>query len=170
MPLKKKPRRMRRRLKRLMGSEKGVSALNKALEHLGRREYYREELKQKLKSKGYPSEEIEAALDRLQQGGQLSELRYLEAYIFERQRKLYGPNWIRAQLSGKGFDDQTIAQALRDDTINWYENMRRCYDKKFGADKVTDAKEKVRRRNYLYRRGFGLDLINKLFSEHEVIQ
>lgn len=153
-----------------MATRQAASVLEKALEYLGRREYYRQELKQKLKNKGYPLAEIDETLEQLQRSGKLSEQRYLEAYVFDRQRRLYGPQWIRTRLVYKGFDRATIDLALCDDLIDWYENMRRCCNKKFGSDNTTDAKEKVRRRNYLYRRGFLPDMINQLFGEYDDIQ
>ncbi len=153
-----------------MATKQRAPALEKALEYLGRREHYRRELKQKLKAKGYSPAEIDEALERLQQSGKLSEQRYLEAYIFERQRRLYGPRWIRAQLICKGFAAEATDAALSDDTIDWHENMRRCCDKKFGEGGTTDAKEKIRRRDYLYRRGFMPEMINRLFGEYDDIQ
>lgn len=139
------------------------SALAQALKYLARREHYRKELKQKLKA--WPAQEVDDALDQLQQDGHLSDHRYIEAYIHQQRRKLYGPQWITLQLKHKGFDEGEIRQALDGDAADWRENLRRCYDKKCAGKAPADGKEKARMKNYLYRRGYPLDQINSLLRE-----
>lgn len=146
-----------------MPKKPASSALDSALNYLSRREYYRQELCSKLLKKGHPRTEVEALLNRLEKDGSLSDRRYLDAFIYAKQRKLYGPQWIRAQLRSKGFTSEAIEQALEDCEADWQDNLKRCYDKKCAGQQPADITGQRKVQSYLYRRGYPSELIKKLF-------
>jgi regulatory protein len=65
----------------------------------------------KLGGKGFPSDEIEASVQRLIQQGFLSEARFAEAFMRARMRRGETP-WLAAQKARlRGVDDQVLAVA-----------------------------------------------------------
>jgi len=139
--------------------------LKKALQYLARREYYSAELKWKLMGRGYREDAVDEVIEELTAGGQLSDGRFIEAYITERQRRLYGPERIRMELLGKGFDEARIGGALAQAEDRWLDNARRCCRKRFGEAPPADGGEYAKRRDYLYRRGYSVPLIRAALSD-----
>ena len=138
--------------------------LKKALKYLARREHYSTELKWKLISRGYREEAVNQVIEELTVGGQLSDQRFLEAYVLERQRRLYGPERIRMELLSKGFDEARVGGAIAEAEDHWLDNARRCCRKRFGETAPEDRGDHARRRNYLYRRGYPAGLIRTVLS------
>ena len=139
--------------------------LRKALQYLARREYYREELKRKLKKGGYREQAVEEALAALSADGRLSDERFVEAYVAERRRRLYGAERIRMELMSKGLDEALVARALAGGGDRWFENAERCCRKRFGETPPADYREYAKRRNYLHRRGYSADVIRRLLPD-----
>ena len=139
--------------------------LQKALKYLARREHYREELKRKLNRDGYRGEAVDEALARLTAGGQLSDARFVEAYVAERRRRLYGPERIRLELIHKGLDEAAIGRCVEAGVEGWFENARRCCRKRFGEASPADYAEYAKRRNYLHRRGYSADVIRRVLAD-----
>ena len=65
---------------------------------LARREHSAFEIRRKLKLRDIDNDEIEQAVQRLQQEGLLSDERYAESYIHMRMNKGYGPLKIELEL------------------------------------------------------------------------
>ena len=111
---------------------------------------------------------MEEALTRLTISGQLSDARFVEAYVAERRRRLYGPQRIRLELMNKGFDEAAVRRALGAGDGCWFEAARHCLRKRFGeappADPA-DYAEYARRRNYLHRRGYPADVIRLVLPD-----
>jgi SOS response regulatory protein OraA/RecX len=84
-----------------------------ALRALGVRWHGDRELSLKLRTRGYDAEAIAAALGRLREEGWLDDLRYAEAYARGRARKHFGPERVRAELIGRGINDRTAAEAVK---------------------------------------------------------
>lgn len=103
-----------------------------AMDLLAQREHGRVELTRKLRQRGAPPEMIDSALDRLADEGLLSESRYLESFIASRARGGYGPQRIREELAQRGLPRGDIDQALRDADIDWGEQLREVWQRKFG--------------------------------------
>ncbi len=83
-----------------------------AMNYLSRREHTRQELLHKLLDKDYPQDEVEQALDRLEDQGLLSESRFAEAFVRQRQLRGSGPLKIRAELRQKGLNENLLDQFL----------------------------------------------------------
>ena len=133
-----------------------------AMDLLARREHGRVELMRKLRKRGAPEELIEAALQRLAEEGLLSEARYLESFVAYKARAGYGPQRIREELGQRGLARGDIDQALRDSGIDWFEQLRETWQRKFAGRLPVDARERAQQGRFLAYRGYSLDMIGRL--------
>lgn len=133
-----------------------------AMDLLARREHGRVELMRKLRKRGAPEELIEAALQRLAEEGLLSEARYLESFVAYKARAGYGPQRIREELGQCGLARGDIDQALRDSGIDWFEQLRETWQRKFAGRLPVDARERAQQGRFLAYRGYSLDMIGRL--------
>ena len=129
---------------------------------LARREHGRVELMRKLRKRGAPEELIEAALQRLAEEGLLSEARYLESFVAHKARAGYGPQRIREELGQRGLASGDIDQALRDSGIDWFEQLRETWQRKFAGRLPVDARERAQQGRFLAYRGYSLEMIGRL--------
>lgn len=129
---------------------------------LARREHGRVELTRKLRKRGAPDELIEAALQLLAEEGLLSEARYLESFIAYRARAGYGPQRIREELGQRGLARSDIEQALRDSGIDWFEQLRETWQRKFAGQLPADVRERAQQGRFLTYRGYSLEMIGRL--------
>ena len=132
-----------------------------AMDLLARREHGRVELTRKLRQRGAADELINAALDRLAEQGLLSETRYLHSFVASRARGGHGPMRIREELAQRGLPREAIEQALNEAEIDWNEQLRAVWQRKFGQLPV-DARERAQQGRFLAYRGYPLDLIGRL--------
>lgn len=133
-----------------------------AMDLLARREHGRVELMRKLRKRGAPEELIEAALQRLAEEGLLSEARYLESFVAYKARAGYGPQRIREELGQRGLARGDIDQALRDSGIDWFEQLRETWQRKFAGRLPIDARERAQQGRFLAYRGYSLEMIGRL--------
>ncbi|MBD2838200.1 recombination regulator RecX [Pseudomonas sp. JM0905a] len=132
-----------------------------AMDLLAQREHGRVELTRKLRQRGAPPELIDSALDRLTEEGLLSESRYLESFIASRARGGYGPQRIREELAQRGLPRGDIDQALREADIDWGEQLREVWRRKFNRQ-PQDARERAQQGRFLAYRGYSMEMINRL--------
>jgi regulatory protein len=125
-----------------------------AMDYLSRREHATLELTQKLLTKGYDPDEVDAALARLTEQGLLSDARFTEAFINQRISRGSGPLKIRAELRQKGVSDAMIAEFLDERDPLWRESAQAVRSKKYGSELPVDLKEKARQTRFLQSRGF----------------
>ncbi|MFI8608636.1 recombination regulator RecX [Pseudomonas sp. NPDC077649] len=133
-----------------------------AMDLLARREHGRVELTRKLRKRGAPEALIEAALQRLAEEGLLSEARYLESFVAYRARAGYGPQRIREELGQRGLARGDIDQALRDSGIDWFEQLRETWQRKYGGQLPGDVRERAQQGRFLAYRGYSLEMIGRL--------
>ncbi|WP_161867655.1 recombination regulator RecX [Pseudomonas yangonensis] len=133
-----------------------------AMDLLARREHGRVELTRKLRKRGAPEEMIEATLQRLAEEGLLSEARYLESFIAYRARAGYGPQRIRDELGQRGLARSDIDQALRESGIDWFEQLRETWQRKFSGRLPGDARERAQQGRFLVYRGYSMEMIGRL--------
>lgn len=132
-----------------------------AMDLLARREHGRVELTRKLRQRGAADELIDAALDRLTEQGLLCEARYLHSFVASRARGGHGPLRIREELAQRGLPREAIEQALNEAEIDWHEQLRAVWQRKFGQLPV-DARERAQQGRFLAYRGYPLELIGRL--------
>lgn len=130
------------------------SAYNKALGLLARREHSRRELRQKLDRSGYAKDEAGEALERLGEQHYQDDDRFAEALIRNRSAQGYGPMRLRAELKSHGLSDARIRSLLDAADIDWAESAAAQLRRRYGGKGVADPSERVRRAQFLLRRGF----------------
>ena len=130
---------------------------------LARREHARYELRRKLAQRGFSAGEIDAALDRLEEEGLLSDERFAETFVRQRADRGYGPLRIRQELRDRGVEDGLISTTLASWTGQWLAVAVRQHEKRFGRQ-PEDARERARQQRHLQSRGFGFDIIKEVIS------
>jgi len=125
-----------------------------ALDLLARREHSRRELERKLGARGFAEELIAPTLDGLEESGELASARFTESFIRARAAKGQGPARIRAELTERGIDREQADELLREADIDWAALAASVRDKRFGARRPTDYKERARQARFLEYRGF----------------
>lgn len=140
-----------------------VAVRRVAMDLLARREHGRAELSRKLRQRGATQDLIDPALDRLAEEGLLNESRYLESYIASRARAGYGPVRIREELSQRGLPRGEIDAALGESGVDWSENLREVWRRKFPR-LPQDARERAQQGRFLSYRGYSMEAISRLLS------
>jgi len=142
--------------------DNAVAVRRAAMDLLARREHGRVELTRKLRQRGAPQELIDGALDRLAEEGLLSESRYIESFVSSRARAGYGPVRIREELAQRGLPRAAIEQALDEAEVDWGEQLRELWQRRFAGQLPTDMRDKARQARFLAYRGFSQEQIGRL--------
>lgn len=129
-----------------------------AIDLLARREHSFAELERKL-SVRFPRELTVTVLTRLQQEKLQSDDRFVEGYIYSRQKRGYGPVRIRSELLQKGVDSELVNQLLGECQVDWTMLIRKVKEHKFGVRPPVDARERARQMRFLAGRGFSMEQI-----------
>ncbi|MDA9689161.1 RecX family transcriptional regulator [Betaproteobacteria bacterium] len=103
---------------------------------------------------------IEDVVEDLKGKNWLSDERVVSTYL-NSKGNLYGEKRIWFELKKIGIDDQIIGQILQTFEFCDYEKAKMLLNKKFKGQ-ATSMKEKIKRRDYLIRRGFSCDISNRL--------
>jgi regulatory protein len=129
------------------------SAYAKALGLLARREHSRRELGMKLGRGGFDRAETADAVSRLGDEGYQDDARFGEMLVRSRISQAYGPMRIRAELKSKGIAEQAIRQLLDEAGADWPAIAAHLLERRYGRPSA-DPAERVRRAQFLLRRGF----------------
>jgi len=135
-----------------------------ALASLVMREHSIKELQDKLTRKEYKPESIEVVIEECLKDNYLNDQRFAEIYWRSRARKGFGPSKILMELKHKGIDSYMAHDASFQDELDFEEVIKATYQKKFKGKEIKDFKDKLKRQNYLYQRGFDMDLIKVVIS------
>lgn len=138
-----------------------------AMDYLSRREHATHELSLKLLAKGYESDDVSEALQRLAEQDLLSDSRFTEAFINQRISRGSGPLKIRAELRQKGISDAMIEAFLNERDMQWQESALAVRIRKYGSERPTDLKEKARQSRFLQSRGFSSEQTRYAMSNSE---
>ena len=139
---------------------------DKALDYLSRREHSRLELKQKLLTKNFSLEEINATLIDLTQRNFQSDQRFAESYVRHRKQAGFGPLKIMAELRERGVDDGLISAAIDLNNEQWREHLILVWQRKFSKSDRTskDIRKKHQQCRFLLSRGFCPEAIRKMVA------
>jgi regulatory protein len=140
-----------------------MSARNKAMDLLARREHSAQELRQKLKMREFDSDEIELALEVLQQDNLQSDSRFTESYINHRINAGLGPIKITLELGRKGVGGELIDVHMSALSTDWNEMLEQQRVKKYGQEIPTDYAQKMKQARFLQNRGFSPESVMRLF-------
>ena len=103
---------------------------------------------------------IERIIDDLKEKNWLSDERVVSTYL-NSKGNLYGEKRIWFELKKIGIDHQVIEKILQSFEFCDHEKAKTLLGKKFKGH-ATSMKEKVKRRDYLMRRGFSYSISSKL--------
>jgi len=140
-----------------------MSARNKAMDLLARREHSAYELRQKLKQREFDPEEIELALEVLQQNNLQSDAQFTESYINNRVNAGLGPIKIIHELRQKGVASELIDEQMSMLSIDWNESLEQQRIKKYGLQIPTDYSQKMKQARFLQNKGFSTESVMRLF-------
>ena len=136
------------------------SALGTGLRLLGGRAHSRVELQRKLARRGYSSEEVEAALARLDELGYLNDSSFAEGLVRVRSASR-GPRALSAELARRGVGRAQADRALAsyDDALQLASAMR-IIERTYGKREITEYREMLDRvGNKLLRLGFSSTIV-----------
>ncbi len=135
-----------------------------AMDFLARREHSRQELALKLQRREHPQHSIDKVLDELHEDGLQSDSRFAESYLRSRVAKGDGPLKIQAALQQRGVAQHIIENCLADAAIDWGQQLRVVWQKKYHGEVAEDAHSKGRQLRFLQSRGYPADSIFRLFK------
>ncbi|WP_395375401.1 regulatory protein RecX [Marinicella sp. W31] len=150
----------------MLNSDVKLKARASALASLAMREHSVFDLAEKLLRKDYPAEIVADLVEVLQQEGLLSDFRFAEMYWRSRSSKGYGPIKIRQELELKQVSSDDVNSGMVAAAIDFEPIIIKVYAKKYKDQPVQDFKDKAKRMNYLYRRGFPTDMMSWVELEH----
>lgn len=131
-----------------------VSAYEKAIALLARREHSARELKAKLARKGLDANDSAAALSALQDKNYQSDARFGEMLVRTRIAAGYGPRWILAELKTHGIADEAAQTSIDATAPDWLRLARDLLRRRYGAKRAHSLTERSKRAAFLLRRGF----------------
>lgn len=138
----------------------GMSLRERALNLLARREHTRSELQRKLVPHTENPQELTDLLDALAQRGWLSDARFAESLVHDKQAR-FGSVRLAYELRERGVPDAVIREQLANLKDTELERARQVWQTKFGL-LPEDAKARAKQMRFLQSRGFGPDVIGKV--------
>ena len=135
------------------------------MDYLARREHSKQELTRKLTGRGFDEQLVEAAVAELVADGLLSDARFAEAFVYSRLQRGSGPQKIRMELRERGVDAELAGLSIEAFDDQWRQRAREVREKKFGAARPADFRERSRQMRFLQQRGFTAGQISSAFKE-----
>jgi regulatory protein len=136
------------------GDKTQVSAYDKALTLLVRREHSARELKAKLARRGFDAAESAASIERLQSRDFQNDARFGEMLVRSRIEGGYGPRWIMAELKTHGIAEAKARELIEAGEPDWPDLIRRQLRRRYGSKPAANLAERSKRAHFLLRRGF----------------
>jgi regulatory protein len=146
-------------------TQEAMSLRNRALGLLARREHSRAELQRKLALHAEEPQELIDLLDDLARRGWLSDARFAEALVHDKQAK-FGTARLAYELRERGVEESIIRDQLAELKDSELERARQVWQSKFGVA-AEDAKARAKQMRFLQSRGFSLDVIGKIMRGSE---
>lgn len=136
------------------------SLRSRALGLLARREHSRAELQRKLAPHIENPQELADLLDDLARRGWLSDARFAEALVHDKQAK-FGVSRLAYELRERGVEESVIRDQLIELKESELERARQVWQSKFGTF-PEDVKARAKQMRFLQSRGFSFDVIGKV--------
>ncbi len=145
-------------------SKARCSAFDKAVNLLAFKDRTTQEIKQRLNEKGYSSEEVEEAVEKLSYYGYLNDQNYTISYIKDNTSKK-GKKLIMNELAQKGIDKNTVDIACEEVEIDEVSTIEDLVKRRYETVDFSD--EKIYRRvvGYFLRRGFSYDNVRRVLKQ-----
>ena len=118
----------------------------------------------KIKKKGLNLDHVSDVLDALAEQGLQSDLRFADSFLNSRAKAGFGPARIRQELLSKGVEGKVVNGVFNECGIDWFENARLAFRKKF-PNPSGELQERAKRVRFLTYRGFEIDHIKTAVGE-----
>lgn len=152
-----------------MNQEPDKKCYKAALRLLTSRDHGRVELEQKLKQRGFGTQDIKLTINECIRLNYLDDKRFSLTFLQQLVRKGYGPKQIQQRLSSKGISDAMIEEVLSHNFPEsvQVETCRITANKKLSsAAFVAESGElNVRLYRFLYGRGFNPEIIQQVLDQ-----
>lgn len=132
-----------------------------AVKLLAGREFSRQELRRRLKSRHPDRDLVESVLDALEQRELLSDERFAANYVDQRMRKGFGPLRIGAELAERGIKAEVAVRYLDEGSHDWHELLSDAAVRRFGDTPAADRRTLAKRGRFLEQRGFPISLVRR---------
>ena len=136
-----------------------LSATQRALALLSRREHSRQELARKLTSRGVEPEDARVVIDKLSDAGWQDDARFAELLVRSRANTGYGPVRIAAELGTHRLATQIIDAAMESFEVDWLQNASDLLRRRHRAALIGDRAAQRKAADFLLRRGFTMDQV-----------
>ena len=143
-----------------MSTNNNASLRSRALGLLARREHSRVELQRKLSPHTEDAQELIDLLDDFTRRGWLSDARFAEALVHDKQAK-FGTSRLAYELRQRGVEESVIRDQLAELKDSELERARQVWQSKFGV-LPEDAKARAKQMRFLQSRGFSFEVIGKV--------
>ncbi len=131
----------------------------RAVRLLAAREHSSQELRQKLSTRTDHPELADRVVASLRAANLVSDDRFVEEFVRARIERGHGPIRIRADLRGRGVDEDLIETNLTRPGTFWARRLRQVREKKFGPGLPADRADWARQARFLAQRGYPADII-----------
>lgn len=153
---------------RLEQTEGGDKAIQAALRLLEARPRSSSEIRDRLRRKEFAPEQIDRAIERLEQLGMIDDAAFAQSWVDNRQQlKPRGIGALRDELRRKGIDRTIVDDVLSNPELSEGEDERAMAVARAAAHKYRAGDRAIFSRklgSYLQRRGFGFDVIRPVID------
>jgi regulatory protein len=136
-----------------------IAARDTALRLLAQREHSTDELRRKLKKRGYATATIAVVVESLDAARSVSDARFAEGFVRVRSERGQGPLKIRAELRERGVTDGVVDEVMTATADFWLERAQKARVKRFGDALPSDRDAWNQQARFLAQRGYPADLI-----------
>jgi len=124
------------------------------------------EVYQRLEKLDYGNEIIELTIESLIKDKYLDDLDYARRYTRTKIKlNKISRKQLEIELAQKGIRDDIISAVDELDDIDEYGDIRKIVEKKYCIEELRDSKKKLKAMKYLYSKGYGTELIQKVIDE-----
>ena len=131
----------------------GRAARAAALDALARRDHASDELRRKLRDKGYDAGVVDALIERLIAERLLDDRRFLQNFVAYHAARGHGPNRVRFDLRKLGLKTAEAESSL-ESYPDWTAQLTSARQKKFGSSPPTNYADRQRQARFLAYRGY----------------
>lgn len=150
-----------------MLASRGQTATEAAFALLGKRIYTEKEMRQALRKKFFPEEDVERALAYLKEGKYIDDGDYASLYASRAAASLKSSRQIRFELRQKGIPQEIIDAAAESSDDESEEEKARALAEKWRRTHRTGDERALKRSlySYLARRGFDYSVVSSIIGE-----
>lgn len=140
---------------------------NRALYWLSKRDYSQYDFRKKLDKVCEDEILKEDLIADFIQKDWLNEQRYVLSVVKTKVRAGFGLNRINNDLRQHGIRAEQVQECVDELDIDWFENAKSTYVKKYGEVPAGDFKERGKRYRFLQARGYDSDQVKYAMSDND---